>query len=1202
MMKMKVECDNGEKVTSKVRVLVAPGITTVLWSVDVALDEYGIATVYDHQPCPRVQFPSGSYQKLHKKDGCRWMTAKITMGTLKAGKVNAMAGKSVSFTTPEVTTPKGSEATTSEFSPSSKPTVTQQNKSKSKTSKEPKGKFTEVKVTKEKKVTRREELVAIREESEKRKGGAPTDKSRLLWHRRLRHTCDRRLDMTCLAVDFMRISPKDQGCSCIVCKLANMKQLKYLIGSAITSDPMDIVNIDWIGPISPPAYLTGERYILTFTIKNTKFRACGFAVTRDQAPALIQDFVLQFGMMKKLRMDNAKEFTSKEVKAFADHIQEFCQDNALDFTLKDGQGIQLQYTCNYAHGQGGPHERTNGLFLEGARVTMMEANEETDQWLRAVNMDTTIINMIANKTLDWITPYEAQYQTRPDANMLKVPFSMCYVWIPHEVRKRHKMKHLGDRAELGMLIGYPHDHKGWEVSLIGKKGIPKTVVSRDVHFNEEVNGRAAIKLVDPKNVKQKIEKYNARYKLKAVTDEKAQLEIISEVKEVLKKEVKVPALLKQLQDTEEYKSAKSKVTAMVTRVVKQHNALPLSELSLTLAMCSNIIVVDLIEGEDSCGSDLLSQSAFPMADNSHASILSSINTTVKVERGLDEFNIHDTEVIRAFRASLIDGVKIPKSMKQALKGPNSELWKAAMQIEIDNFIRLKVWKMTEWKPGMRVFNTMWVCAIGLNLDLTPKHKARLCLLGNKMQHGIDYDETHSPTVRDISIHILVTVYVVGLRNKHNMSADLMDNTAAYLNADVIKSFYFNDPVKGEVWINGVRWVCMAMKAIYGGPDSGRAWDIERDGITLSWRHKGMEDVHFVRCISDPCVHVCVKDDNISLMHKDQVFMMSGVHVDDSLTVSNDGGQMFKSFMEHFEAQGIKTKSAKPKKFVGYSWHEDDDCVILHMHDYIIEALDELGLSGLEPREMPHNGEFRIWKGEEEEIPCNTEQHGWFRKACGIAIWITKVLPVVCYQVASLCSKLAKPMVSDLARMTLLFAYIKSRADHGILFSKDPNLTKELTLECWYDASHAAEQPSRKSVGGCKLKLGDCNLSCSTKIIKMTSLSPQESEYRSGVVSTTSIMSAKHLLKEMGIPQGAVMQWGDNRGVMSLCKNFITSMLSRHIEVWAHHMRQMAMLKETDPRWCSGATEIQQADGLTKPLEPKEKHLIYEKQMICKIPK
>ena len=98
------------------------------------------------------------------------------------------------------------------------------------------------------------------------------------------------------------------------------------------------------------------------------------------------------------------------------------------------------------------------------------------------------------------------------------------------------------------------------------------------------------------------------------------------------------------------------------------------------------------------------------------------------------------------------------------------------------------------------------------------------------------------------------------------------------------------------------------------------------------------------------------------------------------------------------------------------------------------------------------------------------------------------------------------------------------------------------------------------------------------------------------------MSAKHLLGEMGMPQGAVIQWGDNRGVLSLCRNFITSINSRHIEVWVHYMRQMAELKQTDPRWCSGATEIQQADGLTKPLEPKDKHLIYEKQMICKIPK
>ena len=52
--------------------------------------------------------------------------------------------------------------------------------------------------------------------------------------------------------------------------------------------------------------------------------------------------------------------------------------------------------------------------------------------------------MVANKSLDYITPYEAQYHARPDASTLRVPFSMCFVWVPHEVRKRLKIKHLGD--------------------------------------------------------------------------------------------------------------------------------------------------------------------------------------------------------------------------------------------------------------------------------------------------------------------------------------------------------------------------------------------------------------------------------------------------------------------------------------------------------------------------------------------------------------------------------------------------------------------------------------------------------------------------------------------------------------------------------------------------------------------------------------
>jgi hypothetical protein len=187
------------------------------------------------------------------------------------------------------------------------------------------------------------------------------------------------------------------------------------------------------------------------------------------------------------------------------------------------------------------------------------------------------------------------------------------------------------------------------------------------------------------------------------------------------------------------------------------------------------------------------------------------------------------------------------------------------------------------------------------------------------------------------------------------------------------------------------------------------------------------------------------------------------------------------------------------------------------------------------------------------------------------------------------------------RLLNAFKCIKKHKNYGICFSKDKREGTDMILENYYDASHAAEQPSRRSVSGSRTTLANCLVDYSAKIIKMISNSPQESEYRSGCRSTCGVMALKHLLKELGIPQGAVVMWGDNKGVLSLCVNYIHSIHSRHIEIQVHYMRQMAMLKETDPKWCSGNVFIQKADLFTKPPKTKEEWRCFVEDNLRRVP-
>ena len=1170
------------KVTVEVEALVAPSIKTVLWSVDTALDTYGLRTIYDHEPHPRVLVHNGYFHKLIKEHGCRWMRATIQLHSLESSQLSkgrlqyGKATRSAKPTKIKITEP--AKTKTTESLPTSDDPPTKQEK---------------------------QHKMELREASEEKRGGSvkPIDYS--IWHMRYGHLNPKILEETALAVDFMRIKntpSNNKDDPCFSCSLAKQRQLKYPKGSEVLVNNNDVLSLDWIGPISPPAHITDNQCIMTFTIKKTRFRGAGFAQLRSEAPELLKAFIREHGAFKIIRMDNAKEFKSSQIQDICDNIEEFCVDNKVTFSLEEGQGTKVQLTCNYAHGQGGLHERTNGLLEEGMRSSLIESNEDLDQWERACNMHVKALNGASNKSIGKITPYEAQYGERFDASQLRVPFCASIVWVPHEVRKREGFKHLSARAELGMFVGYPPNHKGWSIQIIGPKGKPRIVDSRDVRFHEKITGRAAIKAIDPKNKEVAIKEFSQEYK----TEQEATKEKISEVKQDVIK--KVPKMLRELEDTADYKSNKT----MNAMMVKLSDIDTLLEEKLSIACCMQGKMIDILDKPNevsSVSSTLNYQSNFTMGNLGSgtsedsitqvmAVIFSNIASTIELH---DNNNTSTMDIIaKAHKTVAATNKMIPKSLKAALSGPDSDKWAKAIQKEIDNFMRLKVWKQVEWEPWMRVFNTMWTFDIKYNMDMTEKYKARLCLLGNKMVYGIDYDETHSPTVRVVSIRVLVTIYVVGLRMGLPMTADLMDFSAAYLNADTLKPYYFNDPVKGVVIIDGVRYVNEGLKCFYGGPDAGRGWDIKRDQVTLATPLGGDEGHGMKRCVSDACVYLCTQDSSLHLFHPKQRFMATGVHVDDNLCVTNDGGKSFETFKQHVIDSGIDVTTSKPKILLGMEWYEDKDCVILHMSSYISQALEEMGWTDIKTRDTPCDTDFRVYNGE-DEVSISTAEHSIFRKGVGIGNWVTNALPTFAYTFASLGSKLHSPKQSDMIRLLNAFKCIKKYKNYGICFSKDKREGTDMILENYYDASHAAEQPSRRSVSGSRTTLANCLVDYSAKIIKMISNSPQESEYRSGCRSTCGVMALKHLLKELGIPQGAVVMWGDNKGVLSLCVNYIHSIHSRHIEIQVHYMRQMAMLKETDPKWCSGNVFIQKADLFTKPPKTKEEWRCFVEDNLRRVP-
>ena len=84
----------------------------------------------------------------------------------------------------------------------------------------------------------------------------------------------------------------------------------------------------------------------------------------------------------------------------------------------------------------------------------------------------------------------------------------------------------------------------------------------------------------------------------------------------------------------------------------------------------------------------------------------------------------------------------PKNVNEALADSD---WVTAIQEELHQFERNKVWHLVP-KPKDRTINgTKWVFRIKLDeLRTVTKNKARLVVQGYNQEEGIDYEETFAP--------------------------------------------------------------------------------------------------------------------------------------------------------------------------------------------------------------------------------------------------------------------------------------------------------------------------------------------------------------------------------------------------------------------------------------------------------------------------
>nr|GFC32145.1 copia protein [Tanacetum cinerariifolium] len=128
----------------------------------------------------------------------------------------------------------------------------------------------------------------------------------------------------------------------------------------------------------------------------------------------------------------------------------------------------------------------------------------------------------------------------------------------------------------------------------------------------------------------------------------------------------------------------------------------------------------------------------------------------------------------------------PANMAEALRDAD---WVSAMQEELDQFERLKVWRLVPRPEGKSVIKTKWIFKNKKDeSSLVIQNKARIVAVGYSQQEGIDYNETFAPVARIEAIRLFLA-YVAHM----DFTVFQMDVKAVFLNEILKEEVYVGQP-------------------------------------------------------------------------------------------------------------------------------------------------------------------------------------------------------------------------------------------------------------------------------------------------------------------------------------------------------------------------------------------------------------------------
>ena len=167
----------------------------------------------------------------------------------------------------------------------------------------------------------------------------------------------------------------------------------------------------------------------------------------------------------------------------------------------------------------------------------------------------------------------------------------------------------------------------------------------------------------------------------------------------------------------------------------------------------------------------------------------------------------------------------PKTLDEALRGPDTKHWENALQYEINQLEKLGTWEVEDLPAGQTPIPCSEVIRVKQGPDgKVQSYRVQIVAGGHRQVEGVNDTETFSATAKMPTVHT-----VLANAAHQDWEIEHVDVKSTYLNAELKETIYVKAP-RGVLKPGQEGKVLRLKKGLYGLKQAGRGWYMEMSRV------------------------------------------------------------------------------------------------------------------------------------------------------------------------------------------------------------------------------------------------------------------------------------------------------------------------------------------------------------------------------------